>query len=263
MARPKKTAASTRPPGDPPNSVTADDDTQVRTPNIRNEVLNSECQELRDKLIRHLKDSPDTHDILTEIAEPYGPAVCQKVLPMIIGGVLEKSKAQQKRATIIRRAVQSLQTEHHFEFVWNEAYQCFFEERISTPPKAVDSLEVITRVFGDNWEKDLGLNDGPSKVKYLKPLATTCEALNLDLDVVKGSLSELRDQRVKRGKQGTSRSVIIADITNLNKQLSHLIWDDAEVPKVKDLAKKVNRGAKRRKVVDPGKTGVCWDLCKD
>lgn len=259
MARSKNMAmAPAVPPagsGDSDSDGQGDSDAPL---DIRSEVLDEKCEELRSKLVQQLKDSPDTHEDLIQIAEPYGPAICQRVLPCIIGGIMEKSEAQQKRAKILRRAVQSLEKDHHFEFVWNEAYQCFFEQRVSKRPTPTTPEDAVKRVFGDDYERALELNDGRRKLSYLKPLSTTCESLNLNVETVRHLLAELKEERVKKGKQGTSKRVTIGDINRLNKQLRKLVEDTSGIPKIKDLAKKIGRVTKRQRLTNKGKY---WFSC--
>lgn len=193
---------------------------------IRGAVLNDQGKELRAKLIEHLQDGPGDHETFAEIARSYRLNVVQSVLPTIIGGIMEKEDAERSRAKVVRAAVKSLKEQHNFDFKWNLRYRCFLEERSNPRPISETDHQIVERVFGEGYTDTLELGKGKSKFRHLKPLAQTCESLNLEVGTVKGLLNELRTQRHgEKKKQGMHANIVMKDIDALQRQLRSLVWE--------------------------------------
>lgn len=220
------------------HSQHSDSDAASGSASVNIRFLAPEVEELREELIRLLKAKQLDSKRLVQLVQPYKDEVVQKALPYVMKRLIDKQDEDQTRATVLREAIQTLESAHNFRFNWNPLYQCFLEGR-PVPQRTTEAdLAAIKAFFGDNYreELDMGAFRGQdelkcSKLRELKPLTVLMEQLNLEKEEVKEYIFAVRDVRLEQKRRGRLSTVTGGDLQLVKEELQRLVWTTLKRPR--------------------------------
>lgn len=206
------------------------------SPPVVLEFLSSDELQLRERLIKVLQRRQLSTEAVIELAKPYDPDTLQKVIPTIIDRYIEKKSKDKERESVIREAIQNLESQHHWKFHWNERLSAFVKGHTFKPERIKESdLAVVKRIFGTDYREALDLGElthpdkgelSDSKLRHLAPLARLMDRLNYDLASVKSYIFQIRLNRLKGNErvQGVKKTVTGADLAKAVAGISKLVW---------------------------------------